>query len=210
VVRQSADPFGSRHAERGPGWLRIVVGLAVVAAGVAATVVGISGAVAAAGDVEDDAVGRAGLRDTVTFTVPDGRRRAYSVWLLFGGVERNSVVRELMVRDTGCTATLPDGARTVFRGARQGTAATLGDASSVGHFSSQTGTVTVRCEYVSGTRRSERVRADDVPFVVSPGTPGEASADVVWIVGGVFGALGGAYLAWSGWRRRRVFSRSAA
>ncbi|HEV2813315.1 MAG TPA: hypothetical protein VGW10_08695 [Solirubrobacteraceae bacterium] len=213
MVRQSADPFGSRRAERGPGWAGIAAGLLVVAAGVAATVAGIAGAVDTAGAIEEDAVGRGVVRElsatagVVAFTVPAGDRRDYTVYLLFDGVERNSVVQELMVRDTGCVAVLPDAAETRFRGARQGTAATVGQASSVGHFSSQPGRVRVRCAYVSGTRRSERTRADAVPYVVTPGTPGEAGADVVLILAGVFGAIGGGFLAWWGWTRRRVYQR---
>jgi hypothetical protein len=213
VVRQSADPFGSRRAERGPGWVRIVLGALVVAAGIAAAVAGIAGAVDSAARIEDDAAARATVSavdhpaGATGFTVPGGERRDFSVYLLFDGVESNSTVQELMVRDTGCVATLPDGVETVFRGARQGSAATLGKASSVGHFSSQPGRVRVRCAYTSGTRRSERVRADAVPYVVTPGTPGEAGADAIVIVAGVFGAIGGGFLAWWGWTRRRVYQR---
>ena len=212
MVGQSADPFGSLATERGPGWVRVALGALLVVAGIVLTIAGIRDAVDAAGRIEDDAVGRATVRadvarDAVQFTVPEGGRREYTVYLLFDGVESNSEVRELMVRDTGCIATLPDGVETKFRGARQGVAATLGDASSVGHFSSQPGAVLVRCAYVSGTLSSERRRADVVPYVVTPGTPGEASAGVLLIVGGVFGALAGGALVWWGWSRRRRFSR---
>ena len=210
AVGRRADPFGSRATERGPGWIRIALGALLVVAGVATAVAGIVDAVASAGRIEDDAVGRATVRsgevrDVIRFTVPEGERQRYTVYLLFDGVESNSTVRELMVRDTGCAVDLPDGAETTFRGARQGVSATLGDASSVGHFSSQPGPVRVRCAYITGTRHSERVR-DDVPYVVTPGTPGEASAGALLIVGGVFGALGGGALAWWGWSRRRKFA----
>ena len=210
AVGRTADPFGSRAAERGPGWVRLVLGALLVVAGVAAAIGGIVAAIDAAGRIEDDAVGRATVRsgevrEVVRFAVPEGERRRYTVYLLFDGVESNSTVRDLMVRDTGCAATLPDGVETTFRGARQGVSATLGDASSVGHFSSQPGRVRVRCAYTSGTRSSQRVR-DDVPYVVTPGTPGQASAPIALILGGVFGALAGGALAWWGWSRRRKFA----
>lgn len=202
-------PVGSAPgALAGPprrGWVRVVAGLALIVAGVVATGVGIVQAVGAHGRIEGDAVARGqvgGDGAPVAFTVPGGDRREYSVYLLFGGVESNSDVQELAVRDTGCVATMPDGARTEFRGARQGVAATLGDSSTVGHFSSLPGRVTVRCGYTSGTRRSARVRPGSVPYVVTPGAPSFAGAGVLTIVGGVTAALaGGAFALW-GWRRR--------
>ena len=214
MVRQAADPFGGGALERGRGWVRIALGALLVAAGLAPVVAGIAGAVGTANDIEDDAVGRATVRagevrDVVRFTVPQGERRDYTVYLLFDGVENDSVVQELMVRDTGCAATMPDGVETRFRGARQGVSATLGKASSVGHFSSQPGAVRVRCAFVSGTRRSERRRAESVPYVVTPGRPSEAAGGALLIVAGVFGALGGGFLGWWGWSRRRRFVSGA-
>ena len=208
MAGQPPDPFGSRRSARGPGWVRIVSGVLLVLAGVATTVAGIVTAVGAGRAIEDDAVGRATVRsgevrDVVRLTVPDGERRRYTVYLLFDGVESNSTVQELMVRDTGCAATLPDGVETRFRGARQGVSATLGDASSVGHFSSQPGAVRVRCAYISGTRHSERARAETVPYVVTPGTPGDATSGVLLILLGTTGMIGGGFVAWWGWSRRR-------
>lgn len=88
-------------------------------------------------------------------------------------------------------------------GARQGVAATLGNAASVGHFSSQPGRVAIACAYTSGTRSSERRRPDAVAFVVTPGTPSWADGGVLAIIGGVSAALLGGFLAVWGWRGRR-------
>ena len=140
--------------------------------------------------------------DRIAFTVPEGDRRHFTVYLLFGGVENNSEDQDLAVRDTGCEATMPDGVVTRFRGARQGTSLQLGDAASVGHFSSQPGEVAVRCAYLTSTRSSRRRRPDTVPYVVTPGKPGGADGDVLMTIGGVFVAIGGGFLAWLGWRRR--------
>jgi hypothetical protein len=214
AVSQADDPFGSRHRERGPGWLRIVAGLLIVLGGIGLTVYGIAGAVDAAGKVEGDAVGRATVRDNevrdvVRFTVPEGERRRYTVWMLFDGYTSNDDLRELMVRDTGCAVDLPGGDETRFRGARQGTSVVLGDAATVGTFTSAAGEVRVRCAYITGTLRSERRRESGVPYVVTPGGPSEFGSDVLLIVGGVFGAIGGGIIAAWGWSRRRRYLRSS-
>ena len=204
-------PVGSAPgAMAGPprrGWIRVALGLLLVVAGVVATAVGIAQAVTEHGKIEGDAVTGAdvrdgGLGDAAAFTVPAGGRRHFSVYLLFDGVESNSEVQELAVRDTGCAATMPDGVVTEFRGARQDVAATLGGAASVGHFTSLPGRVTVRCGYTSGTRSSERRRPDSVPFVVTPGKPSFLDSGVLTIVGGVGVAIAGGFLGFWGWRRR--------
>lgn len=201
---------GAAGALAGPprrGWIRVALGLALVLAGTVVAVVGIFGAVSAHGKIEGDAVARANVRDgglgaPVTFTVPAGERRDYSVYLLFDGVESNSDVQDLAVRDTGCTATMPDGVLTNFRGARQNVAATIGGAASVGHFTSLPGRVRVQCGYTSGTLSSERRRPGSVPFVVTPGAPSFAGSGVLAILGGVSGAVAGGFLGFWGWRRK--------
>ena len=206
--RYAADPFGSRPTVRRRGWLRVALGAALLAGCVALAISGISGAVDSREELEEDAVGhgtvREGLGEPVPFVVPEGERREYSVYLLFGGIESNSDVQELAVRDTGCVAHLPDGAQTRFRGARQDVSTTIGSASSVGHFSSQPGAVFVRCGYVSGAVGSESRRPGAVPYIVTPGSPGEVGAHVLAIIGGVFGAIGGGALLLWGWHGRRV------
>lgn len=186
-----------------------MLGVALLVAGVGFAVSGILQAVDSGRRIESDAVGRGTIRDggradAVAFEVPAGGRRDYSVYLLFsGGTFRNEENDDLTVRDTGCLATMPDGARSEFRGARQGVAATIGDAASVGHFSSLPGRVVVSCAYTSGSRRSRRTRPDTVEWVVTPGTPDFLGSGVVAIVGGVTGALAGGFLFVWGWRGRR-------
>jgi hypothetical protein len=206
-VPPAHDPFGSRPTVRRRGWIRILVGVALVVGGIVGTVVGIGDAIGTHDSIEADAVGRgtvsvagAGL---VTFAVPSGERRDYTVYLLFDGIESNSTIQELAVRDTGCVATMPDGVQTTFRGARQGVSQTVGHSASVGHFSSQPGRVNVQCSYTSGTLRSQRRRPDAVPYVVTPGKPTALGGGVVTIIGGVFGAIVGGFLVAWGWRRRR-------
>ena len=204
------DPFGSRPQprRREVGWLLLALGVLLLAGGIAASIAGIVGAVGNRDAIEDDAVGRGTVRDLdsevdrIAFAVPEGDRRHFTVYLLFGGVENNSEDRDLAVRDTGCEATMPDGVITRFRGARQGTSVQLGDAASVGHFSSQPGEVAVRCAYLTSTRSSRRRRPDTVPYVVTPGKPSGLTGDVLMIIGGTFAAIGGGFLGWLGWRRR--------
>ena len=156
-------------------------------------VAGILDAVDAAGRIEDDAVGRATVREgEVAMPCSSPCRRASGATTPSTSVRRrqwNSEVHELRSRDTGCTATMPDGAETRFRGARQGVSATLGDASSVGHFSSQPGAVTRPVRLLPGALRSGRRRADVVPYVVTPGTPNGVESGVGLILGGVTAAL---------------------
>lgn len=202
------DPFGARPTQRKPGWIRVVLGSLVVVGAIAMTVVGGLRAIEAGAGIEDDAVARGEVREdgegrAVAFTVPAGERRDYSVFLLLRGRDNDEDRQELIVRDTACVAEMPDGVETAFRGARQTSATTIGDASSVGHFSSQPGRVTVFCGYSDGTRSSRRIRPEVAAYVVTPGTPGAMSIGIVMLVGGVLLAGGGWYLARWGWRRRR-------
>lgn len=202
------DPFGSRPTVRRRGWIRLVLGLLLLAGGIAATVAGIVQAVDAHGRIEGDAVARGVVRadaaPAVAFEVPPGERRRYSVYVLFDeGLFSNEETEDLTVRDTACVATMPDGVETVFSGARQDTAATLGSAASISHFSSQPGRVRVRCGYAGGTRRSVRRRPDAIAFVVTPGRPSIVDSGALTIVGGVAAGLLGGFLAVWGWRGRR-------
>lgn len=204
------DPFGSRPKprRRWSGLPLLLLGVLVILGGIAATVSGIAGAVGSRSAIEDDAVGRGTVRDLdaevdrIVFRVPGGERRDFSVYVLFGGVESNSEVQEVAVRDTSCEATLPDGVVTRFRGARQGTSLQLGDAASVGHFSSQPGEVAVRCAYLTSTRSSRRQRPEALPYVVTPGKPSGITGDALLIVAGVLAGIGGGVLTWLGWSRR--------
>lgn len=202
------DPFGSRPSRRRRGWIRVVLGVVVLVGGCVAAIGGIVRAVDERDRIESGAVARgvvtavAPEEERVTFEVPDRDRRDYTVYLLFEGVVSKEPEQELAVRDTGCTATLPSGDQTTFRGSRQNVSSSVGQASSVGHFSAAPGTVAIRCAYVSSSRRSRRQRPDSVAYVVTPGKPAALTGTLA-IVGGVFAALAGGFLSAWGWRGRR-------
>lgn len=205
------DPFGSGSSRRRRGWIRIGLGVLLLVGGIGAAIFGIVQATTEYDRIDEDAVARGTVRDTarpdaLRFVSPGPGRRDYTVYLRTGGLGLDSDDEDLTVRDTACVATMPDGVETRFRGARQDIAVTLGSAASVGHFSSQPGTVRVVCAYSSGSRGSRRVRPDAVPFVVTTGRPTLIGGGVLTIVGGVTVALlGGFVLAWGlrGSTRRR-------
>jgi hypothetical protein len=203
------DPFGARPSVHRRGWVRIVLGALLLIAGAAALAVGILQAVRHREAIDANAVARGTIRAgepgrPLAFRVPPGERRRYTVYLLFGGVESNSTVQELAVRDTGCLARMPDGVLTRFRGARQTLSETIGDAASVGTFSSQPGPVAIVCRYTSGTRGSQRRRPGAVPYLVTAGGQSLASGGMLAIGGGVLaGTAGGLLVGW-GLRGRRT------
>lgn len=203
------DPFGTRPSRRSPGWVRVVLGALLIAGGIALIGAGIVQTVRWGSGIEDDAVARGAVHEdteqtrAVTFRVPPGERRDYTVYLLLRGRDDDENRRDLIVRDTACVAEMPDGVRTSFRGARQGASATVGSASSVGHFSSQPGAVGVVCAYTTGTRSSRRIRPERVEYVVTPGTPGAVGLGIAGIAGGVVVLLGGIGLVVWGLMRRR-------
>jgi hypothetical protein len=202
------DPFGARPSRRRAGWVRIVGGLLLVVGGIAASIAGLVGTLATGQDIENRAVARGEVAEgrpitPVTFTVPPGEKRAYSIYLLFGGFVSQEPKQELTVRDTQCQIRLPGGQTTVFRGARQGAAAEIGQAASVGHFTSAPGRAGAFCHYTAGTRSSRRLRPERVAYVVTPGRPSDGFADIGLIVGGVLAATAGGIAVASGARRRR-------
>lgn len=208
------DPFGAQPSVRRRGWVRIVLGALLLAGGIAVVALGIVRAIEHRQAIDDNAVARGTVRAgdvgrPLAFRVPPGERRRYTVYLLFGGVVSNSEVQELAVRDTGCAARMPDGVMTRFRGARQTVSETIGDAASVGTFTSLPGPVAIVCGYTSGTRGSRRRRPDAVPYVVTEGGQGMTVTGVLAIIGGTGAALaGGGLLAWGlVGRRARVRGR---
>jgi hypothetical protein len=209
-----SDPFGSLPTVRRRGWVRIVVGAIALVAGVVATIAGIVEAVEARGEIESEAVARGEIRyfggelgPPLTFEVPPGGSRDYSVWLIFG---RNLVNREreedAAVRDSGCQATLANERQVAFGGSTQGTRTTIGSATSLGSFSAPPGEVALRCAYGPGSLRSRGRRPDQVSFVVAPGKTSATTGGVLLILGGVFGGIAGGFLLAWGWRgsRRRI------
>ncbi|UUY03956.1 hypothetical protein LRS13_00035 [Svornostia abyssi] len=204
------DPFGSRPSRRSPGWVRVILGVLLVVASIALIVVGIGKTVESGSGIESDAVARGEVRESVeqtravTFVVPPGERRDYTVYLLLTGRDGFENRRDLTVRDTACVAELPDGVQTRFRGARQGASTTIGKASSVGHFSAQPGRVAVVCAYTQGTRSSRRIRPETAAYVVTPGTPGAMGLGIAMIVGGATVLIGAGFLIAWGMRRRKT------
>jgi hypothetical protein len=202
------DPFGSRPSVRRRGWLRMVLGVAALVGGIVVAVFGILEAVESSGNIEGDAVARGTVSvgaQPLTFDVPAGGTRDYTVYLIFpkGNFVNRELEEDAAVRTTTCRATRPGGDTHTFRGSRQGVAQTIGRASTVGHFASAPGQVRLHCAYVDGSRRSNRRRFDSVPYVVTPGKPTFTGGGTLLIVGGVFGAIGGGFLFGWGWKGSR-------
>lgn len=186
----------------------MIAGALLISGGVAVAVVGAARSFESGAGIEEDAVARGEVREdreqrAVAFTVPAGDRRDYSVYLLLRGRDGDENRRDLTVRDTACVARMPDGVETRFRGARQDASTTIGDANSVGHFSSQPGRVAVVCAYTTGTRSSRRIRPERAEYVVTPGTPLAMGLGIAMAVGGITAAVAGGFLLAWGWRRRR-------
>jgi hypothetical protein len=149
--------------------------------------------------IEGDAVARGTLEagapaTEVSFEVPDGDRRDYTVYIRSGGSDGR---RELVVEGTACSATRPDGDVARFSGANQTFSATLGDASSIGEFSSPPGRVGVACELDGVGSRGVDSPLRGVPFVVTPGRPGSVLTDILGAIGGgVLVAIGMGLFVW--------------
>lgn len=194
------NPGGGRPRRR--GWIRLVVGVLLALVGIAGVVGGIAKAVGDSARIDDDAVARGVVRevrwpDPVSFVVPDGDRRDYTVYLRLGGVVTDSDDQSLVASDTACVVRLPNAEQTGFSGARQGVSVTLGASVSVGHFSSRPGRVRLSCVLNRGTPRSRAVRGDGVPFVVTAGRPSGAIGGVVAIFAGIVVLLlGGGLAVW--------------
>jgi hypothetical protein len=210
-----SDPFGSLPSVRRRGWVRIVLGVACLVAGVVATVVGIAQTAEKGDKITADAVARGVLAATdgaagppVRFAVPAGGERSYTVYLLFD--PDNVVNREreeaAAVRDSRCQVRLPNERVVAFGGNAQGVSNSIGRATTVGSFSSPAGGVEVRCAYGEGTYRSRIQRPDRVPYVVTPGSPDGFGGGSGLVLAGVTVAIAGGFLAGWGWRgsRRRV------
>jgi hypothetical protein len=192
------DPFGSRpKPRRRRPWL-VVLGLLLVFGGIGGLVYGIVEAVTEASRIGDDAVGHGTARvedaSPVTFEVPAGGRRHFTVWVDFDGVTANADVQETMVANVVCVAVMPDGVQTAFRGAVQGVSVTLGSKSTIGHFSSLPGRVRVECRSTGS--------AEALPFLVTPGKPSFVGSGIGWILGGIGTVLLGGFLAIWGFLRR--------
>jgi hypothetical protein len=178
-------PSGDTRRKRGP--LRILLGLALLAGGAVALVIGITGAVTARSGIEDNAVARAPLGQPTSFQA-DGAQR-YTVYVIFSvGVLSNDTRQERIIARTACETS--SGAS--FRGSFQGTSVTLGSASTVGRFDAPAGEVSITCAGPSTDA-----------YVVTPGGTG-IFRSIVEIIAGAFAAVGGLLLLTWGLIGRRV------
>lgn len=177
-------PAPPTHRRR--GWLRVLFGVVALVAGLIAVGTGIVSVVGERERIEDEAVARGVVGETATFQATQARR--YTVYLIFGGRIGNDLREERVIARTACATS--SGAS--FTGSRQGSAVTLGRASTVGRFDAPAGEIAVRC---SGPYAEN--------YIV---TPGGASlmGGVLLIVGGAFLAVGGILLLIWGLVGRRV------
>jgi hypothetical protein len=173
----------STPMRRKRGWLRVLIGLAMVLAGALGVAIGIAGAVNARSAIEDDAVARAPLGQPTSFKADSGTR--YTVYVIAKGAFDDS---DRLVARSNCQTS--SGAR--FSGARQGTSVTLGSAASVGRFDGRAGTIDIVCAGPT---------TDD--YVVTPGGTGILRS-IFSIIGGALVALGGIALVIWGLIGRRV------
>ena len=114
------------------------------------------------------------------------------------------MVQERAAGAVGCLVTGTGESSASFSGARQGTAATVGDYVSVGSFSISSGEIS--CAYTSAASGVP----GEVPFVVTLGGTGAAVWPVLLIIGGVTLGLLGGWIGFLGWARRRRAQRLSA
>lgn len=208
VVRDAAGRPVSRHRR---GWVRVALGAALLAGGIAAAASGILTSIEFRSNALDDAVGQGRLEgvgptDPVSFIVDDATGEDFTIFLDTPGTG-NSTHLEREVRSTECTVARSDGTEQEVLGRAQGAASDVGGLRSVGGFSATPGETTVTCGWRPPVRRLDRGRADSRTFLVSPGAPSLAADGVVVILAGVFTAIGGgALLAW-GLHGRRELAR---
>lgn len=179
--------FGRPPARRGGGVL-LALGVLALGAGLAALAFGISLAVGQAGALAEDAVATGVVGDApVAFASEPGK---LTVYLDMDGITDNTEEFDRISAATDCTATAR-GFEDAFSGARQGTAATLGDYVSVGSFTLPTSSGRIAC------------RGPRTPFLLTPHTTGELFVSVGIIIAGVAVAGLGAWAAVAARLRRR-------
>jgi hypothetical protein len=203
VSLPGAIDFGERQP-KGGGTVLLVAGLLVLVAGILGAAYGIGQAIGQAGAITDDAVARGfvrpGFGQAIAFETP---RPKLTVYLDFDGITSNSVVYDDASGATSCEVTARDGSVRTFTGARQGTAATIGDLVSVGSFEVPSPSGRIRCGYT----RSGGGLPSEVPFLLTPHSTGEVVVPVLIIIGCVFAAIGGGWAAFVGRSRRRKRAR---
>jgi hypothetical protein len=148
------------------GWGRVLIGLAMIVGGIVAIVIGIVAIVGEVQRVEDDAVARGQMGETLTFTASEPGD--YTVYL--NGTN---------VGATGCQVALPGGRQVTLAGAQQDVEYTLGNSASIGRFDTEAGDVEINCQ-----------PQIPVEYFVTPGTPGIVRT-VFTIIAGAFVIFGG-------------------
>jgi hypothetical protein len=148
------------------GWGRVLIGAAMIVGGIVAIILGIVAIVGEVQHIEDDAVARGQMGETLTFTASEPGD--YTVNLNGANVGA-----------TGCRVQLADGGQVTLTGAQQDVEYTLGDSSSIGRFDTGAGDVEINCQ--------PQIPAE---YFVSPGTPGIVRT-VFAIIAGAFAIFGG-------------------
>jgi hypothetical protein len=156
----SWQPTGPTRRKR--GWIRVFIGLVLIAAGIISIVLGIVRIVGEVDKIQDDAVARGFLGEPVTFTAaqPDD----YTIYVLSGPD----------VSGIACRVAPAGGQTTTLSGAGQDVEYTVGSASSIGRFETGPGEVEVRCE-----------PGGPFEYIVTPGTP-SIVRDILALLGGAF------------------------
>ena len=144
------------------GWGRVIFGVGLMVAGIAAIIIGIFAIVGELDRIEDDAVVRGQMGETLTFTAAEAGD--YTVYLV-GGPD---------VSTTACRVTVAGGGRLVLAGAQQDVEYTIGNASSIGRFDTEAGDVEISCEPAFAGE-----------YMVTPGAP-DIVPPILGIVAGGF------------------------
>lgn len=208
VARDATGRAVSRHRR---GWVRILVGTALLLGGIALAVAGILESINHRSEAFEDAVGQGllegvGPTDPVVFVADDATGDDFTIYLDTPGTG-NDVHLEREVQSTECVVRRSDGTEKEILGRIQGVASDIGGLRSVGGFSATPGETTVTCGWRSPSLRLDRGRADSRVFLVSPGKPSVAGGGVLVTIVGVFGAIGGGFLLAWGLHGRREMRR---
>jgi hypothetical protein len=156
---------------------------------------GITLVIGQAKGISGDAVARGTTGTSLAF---ESRDPSLTVYLNQDGIANVNDIDDRLSAATTCTVTASGGYEHSFSGARQGTAATLGDWVSVGSFTLPGSAGRITC-----TMRPSGIVGATLPFVVTPHSPGEAFKSIGAIIGGAFIGAAGIVLAIVGYRRRR-------
>lgn len=173
--------------------LLLVIGVVLLAAGLAGLAIGIVKIVAAVRIPDDEIVGRSFVGGPpVQFERTDDQPEQFTIYLDAGSGNSEAVDR--YVDATTCTITLPDGSSVRRDGNDLSTSVNLNGTANVGSFRTVSGTVSVSCT---------SSRADGKPILVVEGGPrlgfvafGYLFGGVALLVGGIILTIMGAIKRW--------------